>query len=256
MLCGYRWRDLGGPSSMVRAGSARVRGIIPRRSARRVVRSLSELQFNPGLISSTIHLIGTDVVQFPRVSQEAFQSRTLRSVSQRHPSSHDAQSQGRDASSRAGSVWSPDQRLVTLLFRIRTNTYLKPPAKFSCPNRRRSSARFFTDIAAVKSLLTTCVVTFFFFLIHGILCAQSSVDTGRHCRPSTSFISWSSTRLFCRSLDIQRSRPPPQCGSWAVSLARGAYNIALRTTLSCAAQPTFVLGFQRRHLSWYHYCSF
>jgi hypothetical protein len=145
-----------GPNLMVRAGFAKAGEVIPRRSARRcgrkkgshlqvstgltargtgvrgprVVRNQSELQFNPGLISSTIHLIGTDVVQFPRVSQEAFQSLTLGSVSQRHPSSHDAQSQGRDTSSRAGSVRSPDQRLVTLLFRICTNKYLKPLAKF------------------------------------------------------------------------------------------------------------------------------
>jgi hypothetical protein len=55
-----------------------------------------------------------------------------------------------------------DQRLVNLLFRIRTNNYLKSLAKFSGPNRRRSSARFFTDIAAVTSLLTTCVCDILF----------------------------------------------------------------------------------------------
>ena len=55
-----------------------------------------------------------------------------------------------------------DQRLFNLLFRIRTNRYLKSLANFSGPNRRRSSARFFTDIAAVTSLLTTCVCDILF----------------------------------------------------------------------------------------------
>jgi hypothetical protein len=120
-------------STLVRAGRARAKEITLRLSVRRDGRSRgashrpasprqargrgkhgpraagspSRLQFNPGLISSTIQLIGTGVHQFRRVSQEAFQSLTLRSVSPRHPPNHDAQSPGRDPSSRAGRVRSP-----------------------------------------------------------------------------------------------------------------------------------------------------
>ena len=147
-----------------------------------------------------------------------------------------------------------DQRLVNLLFRIRTNNYLKSLANFSGPNRRRSSARFFTVIAAVTSLLTTCVCDILFFLIPDILLAPSSVDTGQHCRPSTSSMGWWSNRLFCRSLDIQRNRPLPQCSSWAVSPALVVCSTAQPTTLRCALQLTCVLGYQKRHLSWCRYC--
>ena len=53
----------------------------------------------------------------------------------------------------------------TLVVRLRGNKYLRRLASFSGPDRRRSSARFITDLAAVSSLLTTiaCDILFLCF---------------------------------------------------------------------------------------------
>ena len=152
-----------------------------------------------------------------------------------------------------------DRRLVNLLFRIRTNNYLKSLANFSGPNRRRSSARFFTDIAAVTSLLTTCVcdILFLSYSRHSVGSIQRRHGPALQAFDliSTSSMGWWSNRLFCRSLDLQRNRPLPQCSSWAVSPAPRVCSTAPPTTLRCASQLTCVLGSQRRHLSWCRYCS-
>ena len=56
-------------------------------------------------------------------------------------------------------------RIDALARRLRNNKYLRRLASFSGPERRRSSARFLTDLAAVSSLLTTiaCDVLFLCF---------------------------------------------------------------------------------------------
>jgi hypothetical protein len=53
----------------------------------------------------------------------------------------------------------------TLVVSLRGDKYLRRLASFSGPDRRRSSARFITDLAAVSSLLTTvaCDVLFLCF---------------------------------------------------------------------------------------------
>jgi hypothetical protein len=53
----------------------------------------------------------------------------------------------------------------TLVLRVRGNKYLRLLASFSGPDRRRSNARFITDLAAVSSLLTTiaCDILFLCF---------------------------------------------------------------------------------------------